>query len=214
MGVSVSEITPDTRMAALIVTANSCSRRPSTPPMKSTGMNTATSEIVMEMMGMGMTPQHFDSMIGRVKSWMDGLFRESVMMLADGLGASLERVESTLEVELAEEPFDIAAGRIEAGTVAAQRYRWEGIVGGQARIIEECVYRAAPHVAPGWGPTAGWDVRIEGWPDAHLTVGHELISRGVVATAAHAVNAIAAVHAAPPGISTFLTLPPIGGRMS
>ena len=32
----------------MIVTANSCSSRPSTPPMNSTGMNTAASEIVIE----------------------------------------------------------------------------------------------------------------------------------------------------------------------
>ena len=47
---SVSETTPETKIAAPIVTANSCSRRPRIPPIKSTGMNTATSEIVIEMM--------------------------------------------------------------------------------------------------------------------------------------------------------------------
>ena len=37
-------------IAMLMVTANSLSSRPSMPPMKMTGMNTATSEIVIEMM--------------------------------------------------------------------------------------------------------------------------------------------------------------------
>ena len=41
IGVRLIEMKPDTRMATLIVTANSCSSRPTTPPMKSTGMNTA-----------------------------------------------------------------------------------------------------------------------------------------------------------------------------
>ena len=50
MGVSVSETKPETRMAVPMVTANSCSRRPSNPPMKSTGMKTAASESVMERM--------------------------------------------------------------------------------------------------------------------------------------------------------------------
>jgi hypothetical protein len=39
---------PDTRIAAVIVTANSRNRRPTMPPRKSTGMNTATSDKVID----------------------------------------------------------------------------------------------------------------------------------------------------------------------
>ena len=49
MGISVSATTPDTRIATAIVTANSRNRRPTIPPMNSSGMNTAVSESVMEM---------------------------------------------------------------------------------------------------------------------------------------------------------------------
>jgi hypothetical protein len=35
-------------MATAMVTANSCSSRPTIPPMNSTGMNTATSDSVIE----------------------------------------------------------------------------------------------------------------------------------------------------------------------
>ena len=47
-GVSVSETKPDSSTATMMVTANSCSSRPRMPPMNSTGMNTATSEIVID----------------------------------------------------------------------------------------------------------------------------------------------------------------------
>ena len=50
MGVSVSDTTPETRTAMAMTAANSWSRRPTTPPMKSTGMNTAASDSVIEMM--------------------------------------------------------------------------------------------------------------------------------------------------------------------
>ncbi len=50
MGVSVSDTKPDTRIATLMVTANSWNSRPSRPPISSTGMNTATSETVIERM--------------------------------------------------------------------------------------------------------------------------------------------------------------------
>ena len=48
MGVSVSEMKPDTRIATPIVTANSRKSRPTRPGMNSSGMNTATSESVIE----------------------------------------------------------------------------------------------------------------------------------------------------------------------
>ncbi len=50
IGVSDSDTKPDTSTAAMMVTANSCSSLPSTPPMNSTGMNTAASDSVMETM--------------------------------------------------------------------------------------------------------------------------------------------------------------------
>jgi hypothetical protein len=49
IGVRVSETKPETRIATPMVTANSWNSRPMSPPRKSTGMNTATSERVMEM---------------------------------------------------------------------------------------------------------------------------------------------------------------------
>ena len=50
IGVSVSDTKPDTMMATAIVTANSRNTRPTMPPISSTGMNTAISENVIEMM--------------------------------------------------------------------------------------------------------------------------------------------------------------------
>ena len=50
IGVSVSDTKPDTRIAQEIVTANSRKTRPTMPAINRTGMKTATSESVMEMM--------------------------------------------------------------------------------------------------------------------------------------------------------------------
>ena len=49
MGVRLSETNPEIRMATTMVTENSCSSRPTIPLMNSTGMKTATSEIVIEI---------------------------------------------------------------------------------------------------------------------------------------------------------------------
>ena len=47
MGVVVSEITMETRMAVERVTANSRNRRPTMPPINNNGMKTAISDMLM-----------------------------------------------------------------------------------------------------------------------------------------------------------------------
>ncbi|MNS57810.1 hypothetical protein D3C72_907090 [compost metagenome] len=50
MGVSVKDTRPEIKMATEMVMANELNSRPTTPPMKSTGMKTATSEMVIATM--------------------------------------------------------------------------------------------------------------------------------------------------------------------
>ena len=50
MAVKVSESTAETPMAMASVTANSRNSRPMMPPMKSSGMSTATSDTVRDTM--------------------------------------------------------------------------------------------------------------------------------------------------------------------
>ena len=50
IGVRVTETMPENTMASTMVTANSCSSRPTMPPMKTMGMNTAASDRVMDRM--------------------------------------------------------------------------------------------------------------------------------------------------------------------
>ncbi len=48
IGVSVTDTTPEIRIATQMVTENSRNSRPSTPPMNSTGMKTAASDSVID----------------------------------------------------------------------------------------------------------------------------------------------------------------------
>ena len=50
MGVRLTETKPEIRMATQMVTANSRNKRPRMPPMKSSGMKTAASDKVIEIM--------------------------------------------------------------------------------------------------------------------------------------------------------------------
>ena len=168
-------------------------------------------QVIFEMMGLGSKPEVFEESSERYVGWLTGLFRESLLMMADGLALEIEEETSSVELELAEKGFDIAAGRIEPGTIAAQRFRWTGNVRGQERIVLEAVYRANEDVAPDWTPP-GCRVEIEGRPRLAIDLGEGWISNALAATAMHAVHAVPHVCRAEPGIRTFLDLPLIAGR--
>jgi hypothetical protein len=168
-------------------------------------------QVIFEMMGLGSTPEAFEATSERYVGWLTGLFRESLLMMADGLALEIEEETRSVELELAEEAVDIAAGRIEVGTIAAQRFRWTGNAGGEERIVLEAVYRATADVAPSWTPP-GCRVVIEGRPKLDLDLGEGWISNALAATAMHAVHAVPHVCRAEPGIRTFLDLPLITGR--
>ena len=95
----------------------------------------------------------------------------SVRMVADHLGAPLERIRETYEKRVTDRRLEVAAGVIEAGTVAAVRFETIGVVDGRDAIVIEHVNRMAPDVAPDW-PTASRDgtyrIRLEGEPTLAL----------------------------------------------
>jgi hypothetical protein len=168
-------------------------------------------EVIFEMMGLGSKPDVFAASSDRYVEWLSGLFRESLLMIADGLALELEEETREVEVVTSNEPIEIAAGVVEAGTIAAQRFRWTGNVGGEERIVLEAVYRASAGVAPEWTPP-GCRVEIEGRPRMRFDLGEDWISNALAATAMHAVHAVPHVCRAEPGIRTFLDLPLITGR--
>jgi hypothetical protein len=144
-------------------------------------------------------------------------FNAPLMLVADGLGATIDDFAYDRQVAVASEAFDIAAGRIEAGTVAAQRFSATAIIGGRRALTVEHITRLAQDAAPDWPRGRGWKVTVDGRPsmvlEAKIAVnGEDENDQGCLGTAMHAVHAIAPVCAAPPGIRTFLHLPTIVGR--
>lgn len=169
--------------------------------------------VVFGLMGMGLPEAAFHARTERYRNWLTGLFNESVLLVAHGLGLEVDRLTCDFELALAETRYAIAAGVVEAGTVAAQRWRWSAEVGGRDRVVHETLWRAHASVVPGWG--AGENaIRIDGQPAIRLMLAPDWTSDGLAATALHAVNAIPAVVAAAPGIATALDLPMFSGRAS
>jgi hypothetical protein len=137
-----------------------------------------------------------------------------IQMLAAGLGVELEAIRETFEVAPAPRALDVAAGRIEAGTIGALRFETIGVVGGRDALVIEHVNRMHADVAPHW-PSAARDgvyrVIIEGKPtlSCELAVGNpeDFSLQGMIATAMRAVNAIPYVCEAAPGLVSALELP-------
>lgn len=168
-------------------------------------------QVIFGLMGMGTTEAEFAAHTERYHAWLSGLFRESVLMLADGLEAKVDRIRFESEVRLGDADYEIAAGKVKAGTVAAQRFVWTAEVESEDAIVLEAVYKVHGDAATDW-PEAGFSVRLDGEPRMKFDLKESWITNGLLATAVHAVHAIPAVCDAPPGIRTFLDLPLVRGR--
>lgn len=157
---------------------------------------------------------------------LGGGFAQSIDMLAHALGFALDAEKRTHhEMAVATAPIDTPVGTIERGTVAAQRFLWQGTVRGEPVITVAVNWlMGEEHLDPAWnfGPERErFEVEISGDPPAKL-VFHGLHptdmraaqkrNPGMVATAIHCVSAIPFVCRAPAGILTYLDLPLVHGR--
>ena len=172
-------------------------------------------DMLVDIMGFGLPPDA--DVLGADPALLGGTFRAPLMLVADGLEATIDDFLFDRQVEVAERAFDVAAGRIEPGTVAAMRFSATAVIGGRPALTVEHVTRLAPDVAPDWPTGRGWKVTVEGVPsmvlEAKVAVhGEDENEQGCLGTAMHAVHAVVPVCAAPPGIATFLDLPTIMGR--
>ena len=168
-------------------------------------------EIMFESMGFGSPPDEFERSGERRRTWLNGLFRESVQMVADGIGLAIDDISTEMSLELAPEDLETAAGLVRKGTVAGQHWEWSGLTNGHKRVTHETVWRMHEIVAPGWA-TGKHSVTIEGSPRMHIEFEPDYVADGLLGTAMHAVNAIPYVCDAQPGIATLLDLPWIMGR--
>ncbi len=181
-------------------------------------------DVVRDWMLFGKTPQEASTSI--MADALGAGFRQSVWMVAAELGFDLDaKLRTTHEMAVATAPIESPIGPIQAGTVAAQRFRWEGLVDGEPVVTAAVNWLMGDeNLDPGWrfGPEGErFEVEITGDPSC-LTTFKKLhpvsveagLERnpGIVATAMHCVNAVPYVCAAEPGLLTYLDLPLVAGR--
>lgn len=181
-------------------------------------------DVLRHVMGFGGAPA--DAMSGPMQKILDSGFIQAVRMVVDQMGFAADpRIRATQEVAVATAAIDSPIGVIEPGQVAARRFHWEAMVGEEV-VVRVTVnwFMGHENFNPPWsfGPAGErYEMEVEGNPDFQVvikgfqpeTVEQGLESNnGVVATAAHCVNSVPAVCAAPPGIATYLDLPLVSGK--
>ena len=181
-------------------------------------------DVLRHVMGFGGTPE--TAMSGPMQKILDSGFVQAVRMVIDQMGFDADpRIRATQEVAVATAPIDAPIGVIEPGQVAARKFHWEALVGDEP-VVRVTVNWFMGHrdFDPPWtfGPAGErYEMEVKGNPDFNVvikgfqpeTVEEGLESNnGIVATAAHCVNSVPAVCAAPPGIATYLGLPLISGK--
>jgi len=174
----------------------------------------ASREIMFDIMGFGSAMDDIPMLLQ--PGVLSLAWGSVVRQIAAGLDITLDEVTQTHERAAAPEAFDIAAGRIEQGTAAALRFEVRGMVDGHPAVVLEHVTRTRADLCPEWPQPAqeGGSYRIEITGEPSYAVDIALSSRlgdhnhaGLVATAVRIVNAIPAVIAAEPGITTALDIP-------
>jgi 4-hydroxy-tetrahydrodipicolinate reductase len=143
-----------------------------------------------------------------------------VRQIASGLDVELDGIEEWHERAAASEAFEVASGRIEAGTAAALHFEVRGVRGGRTVIVVEHVTRLRDDLAPEWPqPTGQGGYRVVLTGEPNYTLDMQMVggdgdhnTAGLKATAMRLVNAVPAVVAAEPGLLTALDLPLVTGR--
>ncbi|AMO63067.1 putative dihydrodipicolinate reductase-like protein [Mycolicibacterium phlei] len=179
-------------------------------------------DVVRHVMGFGEVPDK--ALSGPMQKLLDGGFIQAVKMVVDKAGFRADpKIRSSQEIAVATAPIDSPIGVIEPGQVAGRKFHWEALVDGEP-VVRVTVnwLMGEENLEPAWtfGPEGQrYEMEVRGNPDVSIVVkgfqseaGGEGPEYGVVGTAAHCVNSVPAVCAAPPGIATYLDLPLISGR--
>lgn len=137
-------------------------------------------------------------------------YQECVHYLGQAMGVTVEKIDLTWDINMAERDWETGFGIIRKGTTAALRFKNVGYVGGQPRIILESIWRTNPSQVPEWPQGETYQLSIEGRPPWNVSL--DIPCKETMDTTAYiAVNSVPAVCEARPGIVTKLDLPVVTG---
>ncbi|MCI4592029.1 dihydrodipicolinate reductase [Sphingobium sp. BYY-5] len=172
--------------------------------------------LLFDIMGFGRAPQSFDpGQIAHVKQDFAG----SLAQLAAATGVAIDEWEAMGEFGIATRDIGIAAGTVPVGTVAAQRITVSGLRSGRAALRFRANWYCGREIdRTDWAlRPSGWHMLVEGDTPLDVAISFPVAPEDYAAftpglTAHRAVNAVAALCEAPPGIRTTADLPQVIAR--
>jgi hypothetical protein len=174
-------------------------------------------DLLFKIMGYGQPLGKFDQ--GRV-DYVKHDFAASLAQIADGIGIKIDRWDAVGEFSPAANRLVIAAGTIEAGQVAAQRITISGIRDGKPVLRFRANWYCSRDIADrDWDlRESGWRIQVEGDTPLDVAITFPVKPEDYAAftpglTGHRAVNSVAAVCEAPPGIRTTVDLPQVIARL-
>ena len=172
--------------------------------------------MVRDAIGFGVPPDQPVPVDAHNQDVYESAYYISMRMLADAIGIELDEVRYHRDVATTDRAFEIAAGTIEAGTVAAMKFVFDGIVDDRPVISLEHVWRVSNDVAPDWPiGDSRWLLHIDGDPivDSEFVMATEEPGGHAVSlsVATLCLNAVPTVVSAASGLLDNLTLPVHGG---
>ena len=147
------------------------------------------------------------------------VFGEAVAMVADMLGVELDEIVCESEFAQTTEDLVMTSWTIAAGHVAGLAASWQGRISGRTIIDLNVRWKKGSTLDPPWRiEKDGWVITVEGLPTVTASIDllpppdfqaetiQEFMAIGHIITALPALNAIAPIVNAPPGIVTYADL--------
>jgi 2,4-diaminopentanoate dehydrogenase len=151
---------------------------------------------------------------------MSKIFKESMQMIAAGLGIKIESFRTRHEYALTLEDSQTVPGLIKKGHVGGQHFNYEALIGDRTVIEFKTYWRMAEKLEPAWNyPMKGltYIVEIEGNPGVRCEfepIGERPAELGLIWTASLVMNAIPEVCQAKTGFRTTLDLPIVAAKFA
>lgn len=167
-------------------------------------------ELLLDLMGFGKPAGPFEQFRA---DYLKSSFGPSLRLVADAVGLPLDSVEASGELATATRATAIAAGTLDAGSVAAQRITISGIRDGTTLLRFRATWYCTRDLEPAWDvQDTGWHISVDGDAPLEVTLRmpvplDRMAEISPAYTANRAVNAVPYVCAAAPGIITTLDLP-------
>lgn len=174
--------------------------------------------VYTEMMGFGRDP---DELLAKPSRSPEApfAFAQSMAMVAEGLGKTIEKVTTKLEVAKATQdiPYSLGVGLpdtgvVREGTVAGQHYEWTAWSDGKPLITYHFYWTMGEHVEPKWDIDSRYQVVIEGDPGLEVRLMARPDANGVRPflglpwTGLMGATAMAAICEAKPGVVDHIDL--------